>query len=619
MARTVVGAMSDAERFDAFYADSRDRLLVLAFGLTGDLPASRASVRDSFVAAWHHWSKLKRLEDPEPWIRPHVWSHAQRRHKARIWHRDRKLDPEVRATLDALAKLPVAARKALLLTHLTATSRQDVARQVGLPLDEAESRLEAATAQFSAQREVTSTGVRPLLQQLVGHCADRRWPRATIIRRAGTNRRRTHALAGAALVVLTLVGSGFLVADDHGVHPTLTAAGDRLTSVPADGVGAGSREPEPESESELITPAFLVGKAQLTRAVPGRVWRITGTDPKQGATLPCQRRAYADPHASTALVRNFTARREKKKPQLAAVQTMEISADVASARQGFATAGSWFAACSMPQTQLVSVRRVRGIGDEARQYVLRAWGHPASTLVAGAARTGKITTLTLTRTSGLGPPDLRANVQLLAAAVDDVCPTTLAGRCSSAPQATTVPVPRAGRLPMMLSEFDLPPASGLGKPWVGTTPKQALRNLAATGCDRSSFHGGAWKHAATRSFLVPGGQMSAAFGITETVGRLPDARAKVFVDDVRSKLASCSDRELGTKVFRLASAPSMTAWRVRTEISDKQTVTFDMGIVRSGGAVAQVGFVPDPRHTMTTEQFLALVRRAGQRLAAMPE
>jgi DNA-directed RNA polymerase specialized sigma24 family protein len=46
--------MSDAERFDAFYAASRDRMLVLAFALTGDLPASRGAVRDTYIAAWHH-------------------------------------------------------------------------------------------------------------------------------------------------------------------------------------------------------------------------------------------------------------------------------------------------------------------------------------------------------------------------------------------------------------------------------------------------------------------------------------------------------------------------------------------------------------------------------------
>jgi hypothetical protein len=146
-----------------------------------------------------------------------------------------------------------------------------------------------------------------------------------------------------------------------------------------------------------------------------------------------------------------------------------------------------------------------------------------------------------------------------------------------------------------------------------------MRNLAATGCDQSSFHGGDWTHAATRTFLVPGGQLDPAFGITETVGRLPVAKAKAFVAGVRAKLGSCHDRELGTKVRRIFEGPTMTAWWVRTEVSNKQTVTFLMGIARTGGAVAQVGFVPDGLHTMSEDQFVALVGRAGERLREMPE
>jgi DNA-directed RNA polymerase specialized sigma24 family protein len=607
--------MSDAERFDAFYAESRDRLLVLAYALTGDLPASRGAVRDAYIAAWHHWRKLKRLDDPETWVRPHAWSHAQRRHTARIWHRDRKLDPDVRATLDALAKLPLAARKTLLLRHLTNASDQEAAREVGLSLADAEARLDAATAQLAAQREVTTADVGGLLRRLIEQCAGQRWPRATIVRRAGTTRRRSHALVGVCLVVGALAGSGFLVADDHGVHPTLAAAGDRLTSVPA--TGDSEAEP-PDSDSTGITPSSMVSRVQLGRALPGRVWQVTGTDPKQEATLPCQRRAYADPHASTSLVRNFTARHERNQPQLAAVQTMELSSDVVRARRGFQTAASWFAACEVPRMQLVTVRRVSHLGDDAEQYVLRAWGGPAATFVVGTARTGRITTVTLTRTSGAGRPDLAANLRFLVAAVDDLCSTTLGGHCSALPEAKTVPAPRAGQLPMMLSEFDLPPAIGVVRPWVGTTPKQAIRNLAATGCDQSSFHGGSWKHAATRSFLVPGASLSPAFGITETVGRLPPPQAETFVNGVRAKLASCHDRQLGTEVVRISHGPAVTAWRVRTQVSDKETVTFLMGIARSGGAVAQVGFVPDGRHTMTAAQFVALVRRAGERLSAVP-
>jgi hypothetical protein len=90
------------------------------------------------------------------------------------------------------------------------------------------------------------------------------------------------------------------------------------------------------------------------------------------------------------------------------------------------------------------------------------------------------------------------------------------------------------------------------------------------------------------------------------------------VNRVRSRLATCSDRQLGTKVLRLTTSPTQTVWRVRTQVTDKQTVTFYMGVVRRGGALAQVGFVPDGSHTLTTQQFVALVGRAGERLAAMP-
>jgi hypothetical protein len=171
---------------------------------------------------------------------------------------------------------------------------------------------------------------------------------------------------------------------------------------------------------------------------------------------------------------------------------------------------------------------------------------------------------------------------------------------------------------MMLSAFDLPPAAGVRRPWAGTTPRQAMTNLAATGCDTSRFHGGGWSHDATRTFLVPGARLAPAFGLTETVGRLPQPKARAFVGGVRSRLDSCSDRALGTKVLRLAGDGQMTVWRVRTEVTDKKTVTFYMGVVRRGGAVAQVGFVPDGSHTMSTAQFVAVVRRAGERLGDMP-
>src|SRR3954469_679380 len=161
--------MQPADEFDDFYKSTRTRLLQQTFALTRDLPASRSAVRDAFVAAWHHWRKVSRLEDPEAWVRPLAWRHAQRRHSARIFHRDRKLDPDIRATLDALATLPMVQRKVLLLTNLTDLPMTEIAREAGLPLHDAEARLQAATSQLSIAREVPTTGIRPLFEPLRGH------------------------------------------------------------------------------------------------------------------------------------------------------------------------------------------------------------------------------------------------------------------------------------------------------------------------------------------------------------------------------------------------------------------------------------------------------------------
>jgi DNA-directed RNA polymerase specialized sigma24 family protein len=614
-------AMSDAERFDAFYAEARSRLLVQAFALTGDLPASRAAVRDSFIAAWHHWRKIGRTRDPEEWLRPHAWSHAQRRHTTRVWHRDRKLDPEIRKTLDALARLTMVQRKTLLLTQLSTASRQVMAREVGLPLDESERRLQTATSQFSLHREVPTTAFRPVFDQLREYCDGQRWPRATIVRRAGTARRRGYAAAGVAVVVAALVGSGFAVQDQHGVHPTLAAAGDRIA------LGSTSRSPGaptvPVSTTvPAVTAANLVARAQVTRALPGRRWTVTQTAPADAHALPCQQQRYADSHAQSALVRTFEANPAKGKPDLSATQTTELSATDQAAARAYATTTGWFAGCTQPRTQLVDVRRVTGLGEQAQQFVLHSWDGSESGMVLGVARTGRATTVALTSAKGAGVrPDIAANLRLLTSAVDNLCGLGGGGSCSSGAKSLEMPAPTAGNLPMMLSEFDLPMVTGVPRAWAGTSPRKALQNLASTGCDHSTFRGkfaGApWKNAATRTFLMPRADLSDAFGLTETVGKLPSAKAAAFLTGVRKKLSTCADRELGTKVLRVAGTGDLTVWRVRTEISAKDTVTFWMGVARRGGVVAQVGFVPDGRHTVPPAAFVALVHRAQDRLAAM--
>src|SRR4029078_8515139 len=113
----------------------------------------------------------------------------------------------------------------------------------------------------------------------------------------------------------------------------------------------------------------------------------------------------------------------------------------------------------------LAVHGVRARGEEAEQFALRAWQQPAMTLVVGVARTGRITTMALTRTAGAAAPNLAANRRMLVWAVDDLCPTTVGGHCSALPKATPVDAPTAGDPPEMLSAFDLAPGVRVHRPW----------------------------------------------------------------------------------------------------------------------------------------------------------
>ena len=617
--------MQDVPEFDEFYKSTRTTLLQQTFALTGDLPASRGAVRDAFVASWHHWRKVSRLEDPEAWVRPLAWRHAQRRHSARIFHRDRKLDPGIRTTLDALAKLPMVQRRVLLLTNLTDASMAEIAREVGLPLHEAEQRLQIATSQFSVHREVPSTGIRPLFEPLRDHVADARWPRVTIIRRAGTARRRTHTAVGAIAVVGALVLGGAAVTDAEGVKPSLENA--RTNGVAALRLGPAatadpSEDPTASTAAAPVTIAEedLVALDDVTGHIPGR-WREIDDESSSGILMPCQSTRFADPSGTASASRQFKAPARKDQPKRSLVQMVEFSADAQSAQASYAAMLGWFGGCSDAQVQLLSTWQVDQVGDEAMLMVLHSWKRPESTMLAAVARTGVASTVTMSKVGGNSRPEVDRAALVLADAVNRLCRLPDTGACAGKPDVAASPPVTAGDVPAMLSEVDLPPVTGIDRPWIGTEARIANDNLAASRCDSTSFNVKKMRRGMTRSFVIPEASLSDLFGLTETVGQLPRARARAFVADVRSKLRACPDRELGTDVVRVTdmstATQDLTVWHVTTAISDKESVTYLMGIVRSGGSIAQIGFVPDGKVQMAPGAFIELAQRALDRLPAL--
>ncbi len=620
--------MRNPDAFDAFYQDARDRLLLQTYALTGDLTASRTAVRSSFVVAWHHWRKIGQMDDPEAWVRPHAWAHAQRRHTARLWHRDKGLDPGVTRTLDALGRLTLTQRRLVLLTHLTRLSLDEVAREVGLTRAGTERELQVATTQLALHRDVPTTTIRSLFEPMRTHVAPVRWPRAPILRRAGASRRRTHTTVGAVAAVAALGLTGALVTDAAGVRPTL----DRVAApLPGGGSAAGvpSGTSAPAAPPATLPQGAMLRRSEVAGLVEGRRWRTTGTTANtsgDGLVLPCQQERYADPRGKAALVRTFDTSPRRRQPAVSATQVAEVSSSTRRAVRAFDTTAGWYAGCTDRRVQLLSTQRVDRVGDEAVQLVLRAWDAPVTTMVVGVARTGHVTTTTLASVAGPTPPGAAAAARVLSSAVSRLCGLPDAGGCpgrghAGAPRRTPVAPLPAGDVPAMLSAVDLPPVPGVDRPWVGTEPRRPFRNVAATSCDRADFSGPV-THGATRSFVVPRARLAAQFGLTETVGSLPAARAAAFVDTVRARMAACPDRELGTKVASVRQVATarrdVGVWRVTSELTDATTISFLMGIVRDGTSLAQVGFVPDRDAGISTAAFAGVVQRALERVGTLP-
>ncbi len=610
--------MKDPDAFDEFYKETRGRLLLQTYALTGDLAASKAAVRDAFVLAWHHWRKVAKLDDPGTAVRPDAWRHAQRRHTARLWHREKGLDPEVKATFDILDQLSMRQRKALLLTQVAGASIPQMSREIGLPLDEAERELQDAVAEFTRLREVPTVGIRDAFAPLERAIADTRFPRATIVRRAGAARRRTHTAVGAIAAVAVFLVSGTLVTGAAGVRPSLDRAG----------AGNSSGEQGTAAPTAQIPESALVSATQLDTMLRHRSWTAgrTHANTEQSRDLvPCQREPFADPAGAEALVRHFVGTGRKVK-RATAVQLVEASGTRRAARQTYRTLVGWFAGCAETRVQLIATRSVAQVGDQAIQLVLRSWNRPVSTFVVGIARTGVFTTSTVDRVATADTPDVEASGRMLAAAVEGLCGLERGGGCAAdRPKLAFTPPPRVGMPPALLSEVDLPPVSGVNRPWAGTEPESPSDNMAATRCENArfagKFQGVRFTQASTRTFVIPGADLATEFGLTETVGALPAKQATAFVDDVRAKLGSCAQRDLGTDVtfgkrFN-AGDRSLSVWHLTTELSDNRSLTYSMAILRSGTSVGQLSFVRARKVTISNRDFEALAVRALDRLGTL--
>lgn len=136
-----VSQEEDESEFDALYRRISPRIMGQAYAITGNRAAAEDLVQEAFGRAWLRWSRVRRLDNPEAWVRRvmmnqaiSTWRKASRPHLREPWLGDAD-GPDVDALwlAGALAKLPRNQCRAVVLHDAGGLTVPEIAHELRVP------------------------------------------------------------------------------------------------------------------------------------------------------------------------------------------------------------------------------------------------------------------------------------------------------------------------------------------------------------------------------------------------------------------------------------------------------------------------------------------------------
>ncbi|WP_239141544.1 RNA polymerase sigma factor [Actinoplanes campanulatus] len=134
----------DPPTFDEVYAAHYTRLTVQLYAYFGDRQEAQDVVQEAFCRALPRWSTISRYDDPAAWVRRTAWNLAvsrwRRARTALNFLRKQRTDEprlpgptgEWVALVAALAELPAAQRRAMVLHYLGDLTIAEIAEREGV-------------------------------------------------------------------------------------------------------------------------------------------------------------------------------------------------------------------------------------------------------------------------------------------------------------------------------------------------------------------------------------------------------------------------------------------------------------------------------------------------------
>jgi RNA polymerase sigma-70 factor (ECF subfamily) len=146
-----------AADFDAFYRESRDRLLAQLYAFTSDRGDAQECLAEAYMRAWQRWPQVSRYDAPEAWVRTVAFRLSVNRWRkatnaAKAWRRHGEPSPMPAPSPDsvdlvrALRELPEQQRRALVLFHVADLSIEEIARETDSPVGTVKARLSRGRA-----------------------------------------------------------------------------------------------------------------------------------------------------------------------------------------------------------------------------------------------------------------------------------------------------------------------------------------------------------------------------------------------------------------------------------------------------------------------------------------
>jgi RNA polymerase sigma-70 factor (ECF subfamily) len=152
--------MVDTPALDELYDASYRRLVVQLYAICGDLSDAEDAVQEAFVAAIRKHRELRRVANPEAWVRTAAlnrlrkgWRHATvvRRYQSRVPgpRQPVQVGPDHVAIVTALGQVDRDHREVVVLHYLADLRIAEVATELGIPEGTVKSRLARARARLA--------------------------------------------------------------------------------------------------------------------------------------------------------------------------------------------------------------------------------------------------------------------------------------------------------------------------------------------------------------------------------------------------------------------------------------------------------------------------------------